>query len=80
MLMLHIGKRIHEVFHTKYPDHSIVWFANALHCQRSNIYNIFTRSTIDTAMLKRIGMVLNHDFFAELSSDFQECLASKDSE
>ena len=47
----------------------IVDFAEKIHCQRSNVYNIFSRSSIDILQLKLISEVLNHDFFRDLAND-----------
>ncbi len=41
-------------------------FAKAIDKERSNIYDIFKRDSIDTNLLKKIGQVLNYDFFQEL--------------
>lgn len=41
-------------------------FAKAIDKERSNIYDIFKRDSIDTKLLKKIGQVLNYDFFQEL--------------
>ena len=41
-------------------------FAKAIDKERSNIYDIFKRDSIDTKLLKKIGRVLNYDFFQEL--------------
>lgn len=63
----HIGNIIREVFDSQPKSHTISWFAAQLNCRRGNIYSIFRRSTIDTALLHRISIILNHDFFADLS-------------
>jgi hypothetical protein len=41
-------------------------FAKAINKERSNVYNIFKRDSIDTDLLKKIGHVLRHDFFVDL--------------
>jgi plasmid maintenance system antidote protein VapI len=41
-------------------------FAKAINKERSNVYNIFSRGSIDTELLKKIGHVLGHDFFEDL--------------
>ena len=41
-------------------------FAKAINKERSNVYNIFKRESIDTDLLKKIGQVLRHDFFEDL--------------
>ena len=39
------------------------WFARKLCCDRSNVYKLFKRSTIDTELLVRISQILHYDFF-----------------
>lgn len=63
----HIGNLIREVFDSQPKSHTVSWFAAQLNCRRGNIYNIFNRPTIDTALLHRICIILEHDFFADLS-------------
>ncbi len=61
MRMIHIGKLIEEECHRQ--GRSIKWFADRLCCDRTNIYHIFKRESIDTALLVRISRILEHDFF-----------------
>lgn len=49
--------------------YSAVWLAKAINCDRRNVYNIFKRKNLDTALLKRISIALHHDFFKDLSDD-----------
>ncbi len=70
--MLHIGQRIKEVFDQQPKSHNIGWLAAQLNCRRANVYNIFGRSTIDTELLRRISIALNHDFFSDLSLDLRQ--------
>ena len=59
--MIHIGKLIEkEVYKQKI---SISWFAQKLYCDRTNIYKIFNRQSIDTELLLRISQILKYDFF-----------------
>ncbi|MBR6251668.1 MAG: XRE family transcriptional regulator [Bacteroidales bacterium] len=62
---IHIGKLIREEL--KRQERSVAWFARHLNCERTNIYSIFKRDSIDTALLARISRILNHDFFLDLS-------------
>ncbi len=48
-------------------ERSVSWFARKLNCDRSNIYRLFQKHSIDTLLLTRISVILNRDFFAELS-------------
>lgn len=50
-------------------EHTVTWLAKRLNCHRVNVYDIFNRSTIDTELLRRISLVLGHDFFQDLSDD-----------
>lgn len=59
--MIHIGKLIEEELHRQ--ERSVSWFAKKLCCERTNVYSIFKRTSIDTALLLRISIVLQHNFF-----------------
>lgn len=60
---LHIGQRIKEELERQ--ERTVSWFARKLYCDRSNVYKLFKRSAIDTELLLRISVILNHDFFEE---------------
>ena len=69
--MIHIGQLIKEEFErNKHLD--INGFASRLSCKRANIYNIFGRPTIDTALLYKISQALDHDFFYDISCRLKE--------
>ena len=59
-----IGQIIQE--HVEAEKMEITAFAKAIHKERSNVYDIFKRSSIDTELLKKIGHVLRYDFFQDL--------------
>jgi len=44
-------------------------FAKAINKERSNVYDIYKRDSIDTKLLKKIGQVLKYDFFQHLIED-----------
>lgn len=46
---------------------TVVDFAHALSCTRENAHRILTRSNIDIVLLARISVILEHDFFLDLS-------------
>lgn len=50
-------------------ERSVTWFARKLSCDRSNIYRLFQKHSIDTALLARISVILNRDFFRILSDN-----------
>lgn len=59
-----IGQLIRERLEASNME--VTAFAKAIDKERSNIYDIFKRDSIDTKLLKKIGQVLNYDFFQEL--------------
>jgi hypothetical protein len=65
--MVHIGSIIKKIFDER--GESVSWFAKQLYCDRTNIYSIFKRESIDTALLVKISIILNHDFFKYYSED-----------
>lgn len=60
--MIHIGKIIE--CELKRQERTVSWFARKLYCDRSNVYDIFKRRSIDTELLIRISLILNYNFFA----------------
>lgn len=65
--MIHIGSIIKKRFDEQ--GESVSWFAKQLCCDRTNVYSIFKRESIDTALLVKISVILNHDFFKYYSKD-----------
>lgn len=63
--MIHIGKRIEAVLRDR--ERTVAWFARKLYCNRQNVYDIFKRESIDTTLLQRISVILEHNFFRDLS-------------
>jgi transcriptional regulator with XRE-family HTH domain len=59
---IHIGYLIKEK--VKERKLHIVDFAKALHCDRSNIYDIFERKCIDVELLIRISKILDYNFLS----------------
>lgn len=80
---MHIGKKIQEILRQHPKDHTVTWFARRLNCHRVNVYDIFSRQTIDTELLWRISVILDYNFFYDISEEFTKILkeqppASKD--
>ena len=61
-MTIHIGKEIEAELHRQ--ERGVTWLARKLHCDRTNVYNIFKRQGIDTRLLERISIILNRNFFA----------------
>ena len=68
--MIHIGSIIKKRFDEQ--GLSASWFAKQLCCDRTNIYSIFKRESIDTMLLSKISTILKHDFFIYYSEDIKE--------
>lgn len=65
-----IGQLIKEELTAQ--ERSVSWFARKLSIDRSNIYRLFQKNSIDTSLLTRISLVLNKDFFMLLSDNLQK--------
>ena len=59
--MVHIGQEIEQELRRQ--GRSAVWLAAALCCDRTNVYKLFRKRSIDTELLYRISLILRFDFF-----------------
>ncbi len=66
---VHIGKLIEQEL--RHQERSVTWLSRKLHCDRRNVYDIFTREYIDTGLLYRISLALGTDFFVFFSRALQ---------
>lgn len=67
--MPHIGKLIESELHRQ--ERSVTWFAKKLCCDRTNVYSIFKRESIDTSLLLRISLVLHRNFFEPYVQEYE---------
>ena len=65
-----IGQLIKEELERQ--ERSVAWFARKLCLDRSNVYRLFQRNTIDTGLLARISIILDRNFFTVLSEQVAE--------
>ena len=56
-------------------ERSVAWFSRKIHLDRSNVYRLFQKNSIDTDLLRRIAQVLRRDFFALYSEELVEELS-----
>lgn len=68
--MLHIGMLIEQKVHEQ--GRSVQWLAGRLSCHRTNVYDIFHRPTIDSMLLQRLCLILQYDFFSDLSVEVRK--------
>lgn len=54
----------------KSQERSVSWLARKLSCDRSSVYRLFQKRSIDTAVLWRISLLLHHNFFEDLACNF----------
>jgi hypothetical protein len=64
---MNIGKHIEEILRKQ--GRSAAWLATQIPCERTNVYNSFKRKSLDVRLLRRISVILEYDFFKELSED-----------
>ena len=57
---VHIGHLIKSVFDES--GMSVSELARQLHCERTNVYTIFKRRTVDVEFLAMLSEILNHNF------------------
>lgn len=63
---LHVGHLIERHVNTV-SGITISELARRLNCSRRNVYRIFDRQSIDSALLIRLCKILEHDFFHDIS-------------
>ena len=68
VFMVHIGQLIEQELRRQ--RRSVSWFAKELYCDRTNVYKLFRKESIDTLLLYRISCILFHDFFKYYTDDF----------
>lgn len=57
---VHIGHLIKAIFDES--GMSVSELARQLHCERTNVYTIFRRRTVDVELLAMLSEILNHNF------------------
>ena len=65
--MIHIGSLIEQELRRQ--DRSVTWFASELHCDRTNVYKVFKKKSIDTQLLENISVILLHNFFLDYAEE-----------
>ena len=61
---LHIGQLVKTVFDKS--GMSVAEFARQINCDRTNVYTIFRRRTIDVELLVKISYILEHNFLDDV--------------
>ena len=61
---VHIGNLVKVVFDES--GMSVAELARRLHCERPNVYSIFSRHNMDVGLLICLFKILNHNFLADI--------------
>lgn len=67
---IHIGQIIKD--HVEKRGCTISWFARRLNCDRSNVYDIYKRESIDTKKLYAICEILECNLFELLAEEMRK--------
>lgn len=68
--MIHIGDLIRQELIRQ--DRTPTWLARKINCERTNVYDIFERTSINTDLLVKISEILECDFFARYSDNLRK--------
>ncbi len=60
-IKVHIGTLIGDELRRQHRP--AAWLAQEINCDRTNVYKILRKGSIDTELLCRISLALDHDFF-----------------
>lgn len=67
---MHIGHLIRNVLDEKRI--SVRQFAMMANSERTNMYRILERESIDLSVLERYSRILDHNFFQDLSDEYKK--------
>ena len=76
--MTKLGEYIRDIMAQK--NVTVKQLSEAIHCERSNVYDIFQRDNIGSDLLMKMSVVLNHNLFEYFSCQCQELLAQQKEE
>lgn len=66
---LHIGQMVRDEMLRQ--GRSVNWLAREIYCEKSNVYKLFKRQSIDLAQLMKISEVLDHNFLKDCYFEFE---------
>lgn len=65
---VHIGNMIKDELNNQ--GRTVTWFAKSVYCEKSNVYKMFKRKSIDVEQLMKISEVLGHNFLKDCYEEF----------
>jgi hypothetical protein len=72
---LHIGQLIQEQLKT--DQRSVGWLSRQIPCTRNHVYKLFKRPSLDAALLLRISMVMQFNFFQYYTAEFLQAMKGR---
>ena len=60
---VHVGVMIKKEL--KHQGRTVKWLAQQIYCEKSNIYKMFNRKSIDLGQLMLVSNVLQHNFLRD---------------
>lgn len=63
---IHVGRMLEKEMLRQ--EKKVTWLAREVNREKSSIYKMFARNTLDVWMLIRISQLLKHDFFKDIST------------
>ena len=70
MAEFHLGHIVRDKL--KEQGRSVVWLSKRLNCSRANLYLIFDKKYIDCELLLRLSVIMECDFFENLSEHYRK--------
>jgi predicted amino acid racemase len=67
---VNIGELIHAEMVRQ--NRTVNWLAKEIYCEKSNVYKLFRRKSIDLAQVMRISEVLGHNFLRDCFTEEDE--------
>lgn len=67
---VNIGELIHAEMVRQ--NRTVNWLAKEIYCEKSNVYKLFRRKSIDLAQVMRISEVLSHNFLRDCFTEEDE--------
>ena len=60
---VHVGKMIQDELTRQ--GRSVMWLSKQIYCEKSNIYKMFKRKSIDVQQLMHISEAMQHNFLKD---------------
>lgn len=67
---IHVGSLVRAELSRQ--NQTVTWLADQLGIQRTNCYRILSAQSIHTAMLERLSIAMQHDFFADCTTQISQ--------